>query len=276
MNERQSSEAEGPSSPRSPGRGVPAVERAVAILRYLAEEGRHTATATELARALDLNVSTCFNIARTLVAARLLSFDPRTKSYELGLALRELATAVDERDQINKIATRISRDLASDVGLTTLLFQWTGDDGFVVIDKVESPQRFRITTSVGQHFPWDAAILSKAYFAWESQEVVDKMIERYPLVSRSETTITNPVRFRRELDAVRRRGFSTSIGEYQPELNAVGAPVFDVHGDVRLVLVVSGFAREFPPDQLLVMGPQVVRAARRITEEIGGEYPRIG
>ena len=52
-------------------------------------------------------------------------------------------------------------------------------------------------------------------------------------------------RLRRELAAIRKRGYATSVGERQSGAASVAAPVFDHDGRVAAVLSVSGPAERF-------------------------------
>src|SRR3977135_3637161 len=67
-----------PKSPRI--RAVPAVTRAVAILRLLSRS-RTPQSLKAIADSLDLVPSTALHIARALVAEDLLRVDPQTKDY---------------------------------------------------------------------------------------------------------------------------------------------------------------------------------------------------
>lgn len=63
---------------------VPAVERAIQILRYLAEAGAEGRTLTQIQRALGLNKSTCFYILRTLAEHRFVRYEEGDRRYRLG------------------------------------------------------------------------------------------------------------------------------------------------------------------------------------------------
>ena len=64
-------------------RQVPAVTRAVAILRLLGRSDEPLGVHA-IARALALIPSTCLHILRVLVAEGLVAFDPGTKRYRVG------------------------------------------------------------------------------------------------------------------------------------------------------------------------------------------------
>ena len=65
---------------------VPAVQNAVSIMRLLAAQGSPMG-ATQIARETGLNVSSAFNILRTLSHEGLLSFNPEAKTYRIGMGL---------------------------------------------------------------------------------------------------------------------------------------------------------------------------------------------
>lgn len=258
-----------PSPPEAKTGGVPAVERALAIVTYLGENGNAPATATQISRALEINPSTCFNILKTLKAGRFVGFDARSKTYELGLALGELAGAVDVGGQVQRLAKRHVIDLSRRLGLTSFLFKWTDDEDFVVVDKVDSRNRLRLTASVGERFPPGQAICSKTFFAWWPTDDLDAAISRYELLPASRST-TDIKRYRRELQTVRRRGFAVSIGEAHRDNNAVGAPILDNRGDVAYLVVVAGFSSELTPAVIKTITPQVVETATAISQAIAG------
>jgi DNA-binding IclR family transcriptional regulator len=248
----------------------------IAILRWLAVDGNAPASMSQIARALNMNQSTCYNTLKTLAAGRLLTYEPSRRAYELGLALPELAAAVDESSQVFGVASTHLRKLAHEVGLTSVMFRYDEpSDHFVAVDKVDSASKVKVTVSIGEHFPPDSAVLSKAYFAWQPPAAVEAMVAKFGLFPHTANAITNPTRFRRELVAVRRQGFSTSYGEYYPGHNAVGAASFDRRGGIPYVLVITGFEHEIHRDEVPAFGRLVLGAARAATAEMGGGYPEL-
>ena len=70
-------------------RPVPAVTRAIAILRLLGRS-RTPIGVKAIAQALDLVPSTCLHILRALVSEQLVKVDPATKRYSLGTGMLPL------------------------------------------------------------------------------------------------------------------------------------------------------------------------------------------
>jgi IclR family transcriptional regulator, KDG regulon repressor len=268
-------EGDGPVSSAAPKR-VPAVQNALAILEFLRSVDNEPRTVSEIARGAGLNVSTCFNILKTLEDGLVIAFDPAQKTYRLGLRLAEFATLVDVRAQGAQLVLDEARRIADTVGLGCFLMGLDdrGEKAFVVLDKVESSNPIRVTIDRGARFPITGAVASKAWFAWSSGQEVRQMIERHHLTKHTERSITDTAEFEAELARTRQRGYSTSLGEYYPGHNAVAAPVFDVAGVPSFLLVVVGAASQLSDAELTRVGEEVAAGAERATKRIGGRHPQ--
>ncbi len=261
-------------APKPKRSGVPAVENAIGILRCLQANGNRPSTMMEIARELEMNGSTCFNILKTMQASGLLGYDPDTKRYELGLAIVELSTIVNGGGQILRVTLEHVRKMTKVIGLTCLVAKMQEGQGFIVVGKADSNARqVRVTVSIGERFQPNAAVMAKAYYAWTPQEEFDEMVAEHGLPARSPYSITDIDSFKRDVGGVRLRGYSTSVGEYFQEHNAVGTAVIDPTGAVSHVLIVTGFASQITPRTLPLIGRHLNATARAITAEIGGTYP---
>ena len=251
--------------------GVPAVVHTIAILRYLQRNGNQPASMIEIARSLEINNSTCFNILKTLAGESVLAYDPDTKRYTLGTTLIELAALVDSHGRLLNAALAHAEQVAAEFHQVCLICRKTEDDAFLVVGKAEGRGAIKITASVGDRFPPNGAVLAKAHYAWCDVEEVDRMVSIHGLPARSPSSITRYAEFLRELDLARERGYSTSVGEYFEERNAVGAAVLD--GDRRPVLlfVVTGFASVIHPRSMPKIGVRLRAAADAITREVFGD-----
>jgi DNA-binding IclR family transcriptional regulator len=248
------------------------VHNALAILDYICSVQNEPKTLSEIARGAGLNMSTCFNILKTLEDGLVVSFDRTQKTYKLGLRLAELGTLVDARSQAAQLVLDEVRRIADTVGLSCFLMGQE-HDSFVVLDKVESSKPIRVTIDRGARFPLTGAVAAKAWLAWSSHDVVHEVIRRHGLEHHTERSITDIGQFQAELASTRDRGYSTSIGEYYPGHNAVAAPVFNVDGSPLLLVVVVGADNELSGPELTRVGEEVRAGAERATKRIGGRRP---
>ncbi|MHB1536896.1 MAG: IclR family transcriptional regulator [Solirubrobacteraceae bacterium] len=248
--------------------GVPAVLRASTILRHLQSNGNHPMAMTEIAQALQINSSTCFNILRTLAGEGLLDYDGDTRRYRLGMGLVELASMVDDHSLLVNAALAHATQVANDIQQVCLIVRKASDDSFVVVGRAEGPGSLKLTATVGDRLPPYGAVLGKAYYAWCGEQEVDLMLQGHGLPARTESSITGYADFKRELERTRTRGYSVSIGEYYDEYNAVGVPVLDPDGHPSAVLCVTGLASRIPPRVMPFVGARLRRAALAISREV--------
>jgi DNA-binding IclR family transcriptional regulator len=253
---------------------VPAVQSALAILEFLRSVGNEPMTLSAIARGTGLNVSTCFNILKTLEEGLVVALDPAAKTYRLGLRLAEFGRLVDARSQAVPLVLEEARRVTDMVGLGCFVMAPDGSDHFVVLDKVESRNPIRVTIDRGATFPLTGAVAAKAWFAWSPPDVVNELVAHHRLPHRTTRSITDARAFRRELATTRERGYSTSLGEYYPGHNAAAAPVFGPARSPEFLLVVVGAEAELTGARMAEVGEEIRSAAERASKRIGGELPQ--
>lgn len=247
---------------------------ALAVLEFLREVENEPRTVSEIARATGINVSTCFNILKTLEEGQVITFDPAQKTYRLGLRLAELASVVDVRAQVTRHVMDEARRIAGTVDLGCFLMGLDDRrEAFVVFDKVESSKQIRVTIDRGARFPITGSLASKAWFAWADPQEVACLVAEHRMTKHTARSITDTAVFGAELARARERGYSTSVGEYYPGHNAVAAPVFGGDGSPAFLLVVVGAETHLGAAELDRVGAEVAAGAERATKRIGGRHP---
>jgi IclR family acetate operon transcriptional repressor len=115
--------------------------------------------------------------------------------------------------------------------------------------------------------------LGKAILAF-LPELEREQLLRSPLEARTARTIVDPVLLRAELDAIRQTGIAVEFGENELDARCLGAPVFDHHGNVCAAISISGPASRIDDATTVLIGSAVAEAARALTIELGGTWPR--
>src|SRR5712692_2871632 len=95
---------------------VRSVDRAVAILDLLAQEGWRTGA--EVARELGVHRSTALRLLATLDRHGLVERDPRTAKYRLGRRVAQLAISVRGEVDLRQVARPVCESLAHALGET--------------------------------------------------------------------------------------------------------------------------------------------------------------
>jgi DNA-binding IclR family transcriptional regulator len=86
----------------------------------------------------------------------------------------------------------------------------------------------------------------------------------------TERTITELEPLLEELARIRRRGYATAFGEFEPGLNAVAAPVHDARGQVVAAVDVWGPAFRITPNRIPELIQQVRASAAAVSVRLGG------
>ena len=142
---------------------VPAVQNAMLILRLLAVAGGPMG-ATQIARETGLNVSSAFNILRTLSHEGLLSFDPGAKTYRIGLGLLEFAAPLLGANPADLIRPLMNA-IAQDHQVMIALWQITPTERIVLIDHFTAPHIVQAAVARNSRLPVFAGAIGRCYAA---------------------------------------------------------------------------------------------------------------
>ena len=120
--------------------------------------------ATQIARETGLNVSSAFNILRTLSQEGLLSFDTQSKTYSIGIGLLELSAPLlcaNPADAIRPVIDEIAHK--HDVAIA--LYSITSKGRIVLTDSVSPGHIIRAVIPMGSRFPIFAGGIGRCYIA---------------------------------------------------------------------------------------------------------------
>lgn len=188
------------------GKPVPAANNAIAVLEHLKSAGNAPRGLSEIARATSINLSTCFNLLKTLEASRALAYDPTAKTYRLGPLLGELGHLVDDDSSVLRLVVAEARSVREATGLGCFVMTFTENETFVVLDKVESRDSIRVTIDVHASFPAGRAVAAKAWFALIECSRVAEILVRHGLPGTTPPSIVDMEAFAEVLDRTRGQG----------------------------------------------------------------------
>ncbi len=128
------------------------VSNAVSILKHLGRTG-NAETVTNIARTLNINTSTCFNILRTLVAEGMLVFEENAKTYSVGLGVVQLAQHALSEDGKVEVVRPLLHGVAERHGVTITMWRFADGDRNVLTSVSQSRTAFQIQMQIGQRLP---------------------------------------------------------------------------------------------------------------------------
>jgi DNA-binding IclR family transcriptional regulator len=246
-------------------RKVPAVSRAIAILRLLAKSetplGVHA-----VASALDLVPSTCLHILRALVAEEIVTFDAQSKRYALGAGILSIARSVLRSRSLSDIAQKPLDELATRFGATAACVQAAGLKHIVVVAISRMEQALRLRVEIGSRFPALISATGRCLAAAGGYEA-DELKRRFDALRWD-----NPPDFATWLTEVQRAGaagFAIDDGQYISGVAIIAAPVPAQTG-VKNVLVMIGVAEPLRRIGFAAIGEALRAKANELSERLEG------
>jgi DNA-binding IclR family transcriptional regulator len=265
MRGRVETKEEGRATAATRERQVPAVTRAVAILRVLGKSETPLGV-NAIARALGLVPSTCLHILRVLVGEELVAFDTETKRYALDAGILSLALSVVRRSSFAERVQPHLDHVTKLFGFTAVGVQLVGLDHMVVVAISRAEQGIQFHVDIGSRFP---ALLSATGrclaafgdFSWSAIEVRFKSL-RWTKAPTKET-------WRREIAATRELGYAIDSGNYIEGVTVLAAPVFGDKGVVGTIVSLA-VTEQLRRVGVATVGEELKRAADGLSTRMAG------
>lgn len=250
---------------------VPAVIHAVAILRYLAEQGVASGV-NAIARAVEVSPSSCFNILRTLMAESLVSFDDTSKTYSLGGGVVALARrALDPASTLDIARSELAR-LARAFHATSSLWRLAHDRRLMLLGFEASNAHTNIHMTVGQRIPLLLGAVGRSIVASSdiAPDTLKKMFDkiRWDVAPSFEEYLA-------DIDAARRNGWAIDKGHFVRGATTVAAAIVDDQGGPRLSISTVMLGGHYEPDYLMRVGEATTASAKRLGFSLYGPPLRL-
>jgi IclR family acetate operon transcriptional repressor len=258
----------GEGRPGGPGRApVGSVSRAMALLDALAEADAGAGLGVnELARRIGVNPSTASRLLGTLERSGVVERVPGGP-YRLGLRIVSLADRVLARLDVRERARPWLTWLVEETGETATLSVPGGGEA-ITVDFVPSASSVVSLARIGRPSVPHATAAGKVMLAFGMPAGMPDLAET--LEAFTDRTITDPSALAAQLDQVRSRGVAEAIGEREPDLGALAAPVFGRDGALIAILGVQGPAARLPAERRRALHAALRRAASELSRSLGG------
>ena len=232
--------------------GVGVLDKAAVVLSAL-ESG--PLTLAGLVAGTGLARPTAHRLAVALEHHRLVARDSQGR-FVLGPRLGELAAAAGE-DRLLATAGPVLARLRDITGESAQLFRRQGD-ARVCVAAAERPTGLRDTVPVGSQLTMAAGSAAQVLLAWEDPERMHRGLQSAAFSAAA-------------LAGVRRRGWAQSVGEREPGVASVSAPVRSPAGKVVAAVSVSGPLERLTRQPGRMHAPAVMAAAERLSQALRRE-----
>ena len=244
---------------------VQSVDRALSVLEILGARGE--AGVTEIAAELGVHKSTAFRLVAVLEARGFVEQLADRGKYRLGFGIVRLAGATAAQMDLAQEGRRTCEELAADLGETVNIAVLDGES-VVNIAEIRGTSAISSHNWVGQRTPVHATSSGKVLLAHAPEPVRASLLQP-PLERYTDATVTDADQLERELADVVRRGWATTLQEYEVGLSALAAPVRDADGRVVAAVSISGPSFRLPARALDDLAPVLVAATDALSRRLG-------
>ncbi|MCK4784187.1 MAG: IclR family transcriptional regulator [Desulfobacteraceae bacterium] len=244
---------------------VPAVEQAIRVMLYLADSGSNPKSLTDIYREVGIHRSKAFSILSTLNEYGLVKKNPNRRGYVLGPGLLTLTGKMLENLSLSRLVEPVLYELAKKAGATVALGVISDDKTFVVA-QYEGGPGIGISAPIGHVTPITYGSHGKAIAAFLPEAELEELLKNKTLFFHGSPDKYDSNRLKIELEQCRRNGFALELGDIQPGVNGIAAPVLDQNGNPIGYITVVGF---FTEEVALKLGPLAADAVKIISKETG-------
>jgi DNA-binding IclR family transcriptional regulator len=265
---------------RRGGAVVPAVDRAVRLLRALSAHEREVPqqpgmSASELSRELDISKSTLSALLATLERHGLVQRDLLTRRVRLGLGLVELAASVSTDVDVPEAARPHLVRLSRESGETAILHLVTGDDARIA-ERAEPDAQLKVVAPLGTRLPRFAGSVAKVLLAALEPSEAEAIVRGQALPAFTPRSIVHADTYLEQVAQARRRGYARENEEYLLGVSAVSAPVIN-HAGRTIGTISVACVKTRARERVQELTEPVMNAAAQTSRRLGapgeGRWP---
>ncbi|SDN06855.1 transcriptional regulator, IclR family [Fictibacillus solisalsi] len=241
------------------GKGIRTLQRSIDILECFTYE-QPELTLTEISKKIELAKSTTTRLLATLEQNGLVQKDGNTLKYRLGKKLYFWGQIAEKTIEIKETAKPFMEKLRDDTRETVTLYLLEGHQR-VCVQRFGSKHSVQHIVKVGEQLPLWAGAGGKAILAFQDEDFIERELTSVP-GEQGEKLIN-------ELAVIRQTHSSYSFDERGIGVSGAAAPVFNVKGEVKASIGISGPSIRFTPDIVETYQEMVKDVALEVSNELG-------
>lgn len=245
-----------------------AIQRAYDILQYLGDQGDAGATLKDITDKIELPKSTAHDIIQTLLHLGLIEGNKyNDKKYTLGLATFSLGMKYSKNNKsfvsicskyLNPLADKFNRTGFVGVldGITTIyVYKYMGRDAKLA------------TCQIGTRHECYTTSLGKALVSFLDDNIRQEVVDKIEFKPKTDFTIKTKEDFLKEIEKVKKTGYSIDDKENETMMICFGAPIFDNTNKVIAAISLSDIKSDTYTNEEI--GGAIKEAAEKISRELG-------
>ena len=246
---------------------IPNLLRACDVLKLLSQNSCGL-TSAEIEKTLSIPQTTAFRILRTLIyqgfaVKRQSRFYPAAGLFEIGLNALS-------GNQLRSLSVPVLQQLSQQSGYTSHLAIPSGQKS-LILEVCDSPSPVRVASRPGSLADLHCSSTGKIFLAYIFSDHLCDYV-KFPKKTRTIKTISNMTQLMRNLEIIRKQGYSLDDQEYHMDIRCLAAPVFDSRSQVIAAIGITAPQRQFPKSLIASIARLVCDSAKQMTNLLGGDF----
>jgi len=247
---------------------VESIERGMNVFSFIVNSKKAVGI-TQISKALNLSLGSVQRVTYTLQKLGYLRKDEEIQKYSIGHNGLVLGLGIVKDLDLKRVAHPYLRELSAEIDETVNLAVLDGIQ-IVYLDRVKTGQIININLSVGSKLPVYCTSMGKSLLAFLPNDELLEILNKINLKPLTPNTITTKARLLRELEKVKKRGFSVNDKELDIGLRSVAAPVRNEHGTVVAAVNIAVPSSRVTFEELRTkFADKVIHLSRVISEALG-------
>ncbi|MFZ4452771.1 IclR family transcriptional regulator [Salibacterium aidingense] len=244
---------------------IRSVDRAVDILLAFSAD-KYELNIDELSEITQIPNSTVYRILCTLERRSLVQFNESTMKYKPGVQLFALGSLTPYALDVREEAEEILEDIYEKTGQTIIMAVPDGDE-IIYVYKKEKNHGLKFSSSIGQRRPYTYGVLGPNILAFLPKTESDRILEK-PRASYTTKTETDNSVMRKRMERIRETKLYVESDETTLGVTGVGAPVFDMNGEVIAAIGALG-PTVYIEDQMDLVKELIHEGGNKISQKMG-------
>ncbi len=202
----------------------------------------------DLARELNMHPTTVTRLLTTLQNAGYVTQNPDTQRYQLGAMVMRLSNIYSHHNPLPRIAEKVFENYSSRFAYNFYLGRLDRDE-VIYLAVLDGRGPIKVEVTPGGATGLHSTALGKVLLAFQSDRYIRQFIDKGKLQAYTSRSLQTPEALWEQIYRIREQGFAVNDGEHFDDVAAVGAPLFDSHGQI-LAGVSLAYPRLLKPEDL--------------------------
>jgi DNA-binding IclR family transcriptional regulator len=222
---------------------------------------------TEIKEQLQLPKSSTHRYISALVDNGLLSKNPKTNHYRLGLSILSLGGAVFRHNELYMEALPIIEELSQEIDETVHIC-FMENNKVVYLFRVEGSEPDRLVTQIGRTNPVHSTSEGLSILAFQPESYINSFLKQN-FTAYTKHTLTTPNEILTELKTIREQDYCLLDSAFFENYMSIAVPIRDYTEDVVASLSVIGQSARLMQKDIDYLVPTLKEAAEDISEHLG-------